>query len=116
VVQLLGANNTIATPQELLASINDHHQQSQRTLNDELVSHKIESLKTAFSLNQRFAFIKKLFDGNENLFSEAITKVDKLASYEDGVNFLLDTYSEHFKWGEEEEKVGELFEIINKRF
>ena len=63
VVQLLGMEKTIGgNTKDPVPSINDQHQQEIRTLNDELVNNKIDSLKTAFSLNQRFSFIKKLFD------------------------------------------------------
>ena len=132
VVQLLGQKKTIGLDEraslepslnEQLAnkestnSINDNLKNDEdRSLNEELNQGKIESLKSAFGLNQRYLFINKLFEGNEILFSEAINKTDQSTSYDEAVNFLLDSYSEQFKWGDEESTVAELFGMIDRRF
>ena len=115
VVRLLGQKDTIGIEEprninEALKTENIH------SLNDELNQGKIESLKTAFGLNQRYLFINKLFKGDDNIFSEAIATIDQMSSYEEAVNFLLDNYSEKFEWGENEETVSELFQVINRRF
>lgn len=129
VVQLLGQEETIGTApapvkeqlptteEEKPSSINDSLKAvDERLLNDELNREKIQSLKTAFGLNQRYLFINKLFKGEEMLFSEAINKIDQSTSYDEAVNYLLDSYSEQFNWGDEESTVAELFGMIDRRF
>ena len=132
VVLLLGQEETIGVDEtriqeaplhEQLAnkysstSINDNLKANEdHSLNNELNQGKIDSLKTAFGLNQRYLFINKLFQENEMLFSEAINKIDNSTNYDDAVNFLLDTYSEQFNWGDEETTVAELFGMIDRRF
>ena len=127
VVQLLGQEETIGAAQEPIkeelatpiekTSINDSLKASdERLLNDELNRDKIQDLKTAFGLNQRYLFINKLFKGEEMVFSEAINRIEQSESYDDAVNYLLDTYSEQFNWGDEESTVAELFGMIDRRF
>lgn len=137
VVQLLGQKNTIGSTEPVLeedhaqnssqneeqaaqqetSSINDLHKGTDiPSLNDELNKSKIQSLKSAFGLNQRYLFINKLFQGDEMVFSEAINKTDSFTNYEEAVNYLLDSYSEQFGWGEEESTVAELFGMIDRRF
>ena len=127
VVQLLGQKETIGvdeTPiyeqlgnQEDRESINDVLKSTEeRSLNEELNQGKIENLKTAFGLNQRYLFINKLFEGNEMIFSEAVNKIEQYTNYDDAINYLLNSYSEKFNWGEEESTVAELFGMIDRRF
>jgi hypothetical protein len=127
VVRLLGQEETIGlvtsplneqlVPSEEGSSINESLAVSEElSLKDQLNTEKITSLKTAFGLNQRYLFINKLFQGNEMLFSEAINKIDQQGNYEEAVNYLLESYSEEFNWGDEENTVAELFGIIDRRF
>jgi hypothetical protein len=130
VVQLLGQEETIGindNPKKTFieefdvqpdgVSINDVLKGTdERSLNDELNQGKIENLKSAFGFNQRYLFINKLFQGNEIMFGEAIDKIDQSTNYDDSVNYLLDTYSEKFNWGDEESTVAELFGMIDRRF
>ncbi len=120
VVQLLGAEETIGETEELeVPAININEAlkgEEKRSLNEELNQGKITSLKTAFGLNQRYLFINKLFKGQDGIFAEAIAKVDQFTSYDEAVNHLLDNYSEKFEWGNEEDTVTELFQIIDRRF
>jgi hypothetical protein len=131
VVQLLGQEETIGVHENAnKTALNDQLDvqaegvsinevlkgTDERSLNDELNQGKIESLKSAFGLNQRYLFINKLFEGNEMMFSEAVNKIDHATNYDDAVNYLLDTYSEKFAWGDEESTVAELFGMIDRRF
>ena len=72
---------------------------------------KIDDLRASLNLNQRFMFINGLFDGDENKFNQTIEKLETLSSIADAKSFLI----KEFNWDEEQEEVGEFFEILNKR-
>ena len=56
-----------------------HHKEKLPSLNDKLSNQKsLASLANAFNLHQKFTFVKKLFDGNDNLFLEAMERIDKI--------------------------------------
>lgn len=125
IVQLIGSkaieNNDIS--EEIVLedkiSLNELHkiEDPLPSLKDKLSDKKsFESLKTAFNLNQRFKFIKKLFDSNENLFAEAIEKVDEMESQEEAISYLKETYAKNCNWGDEDDIVEEFFSIINRKF
>lgn len=127
VVQLLGGEvigeqaeeiTPVASNDSEVKSVNDMLKtDGTPSLNDRLSNAKsLDSLKSAIGLNQKFTFIKRLFDSNDNLFDEAIDKVDRMSSYDEAIAHLKDTYANHFHWNEEEETVEQLFSIIGKRF
>lgn len=126
-VQLLGGEvigeqaeeiTPVASNDSEVKSVNDMLKtEGTPSLNDRLSNAKsLDSLKSAIGLNQKFTFIKRLFDSNDNLFDEAIDKVDRMSSYDEAIAHLKDTYANHFHWNEEEETVEQLFSIISKRF
>ena len=94
VVQLLGGEvigeqaeeiTPVASNDSEVKSVNDMLKtDGTPSLNDRLSNAKsLDSLKSAIGLNQKFTFIKRLFDSNDNLFDEAIDKVDRMSSYDE---------------------------------
>ncbi len=125
IVQLIGSkaieNNDLSEEKVLDSkiSLNELHkiEDPLPSLKDKLSDKKsIESLKTAFNLNQRFKFIKKLFDSNENLFSEAVEKIDRMESHKEAISYLRETYAKNCNWNDEENIVEEFFSVINRKF
>ena len=85
------------------------------SLNDQLSNSKIESLKTAFGLNDKMRIIGELFNGDSDAFSETITHLDQLSSGETARKQLSEIAVTR-GWDAEHELVEELVKTVNRKF
>lgn len=74
---------------------------------------KIARIQDSLSINQKFMFTKILFNGDFEIFTNAIEKLDKMPSLQKAVEHLEDQYPE---WDRESEEFEEFMELLNKRF
>lgn len=74
---------------------------------------RIADLQNRLTINQKFMFTKMLFNGDFDLFNNAIIKIDSLNSL-DEVNSYLDSH--YTNWDRETEEYEEFMEMIIKRF
>lgn len=77
---------------------------------------QVDSMMSAISLNQRFMFINELFDGDPEVFKQAIDKVDACNSFDESVELLVQLYAKEYHWDMNSEEVKELLKIIFRRF
>ena len=77
---------------------------------------KTDSMLSAISLNHRYMFINELFDGDADLFAQAIGKVEDSTSFDDSVEILVQNYAREFHWDMNSDEVKELLKIIFRRF
>jgi len=77
---------------------------------------QVDSMMSAISLNQRFMFINELFDGDPEVFKQAIDKVDACQSFDESVELLVQLYAKEYHWDMNSEEVKELLKIIFRRF
>lgn len=76
----------------------------------------ISSVSEAITLQQKFYFIKELFDNDHNMFQSVVDKTDSFNSYDEACNTLWEAHAEKLNWMEKEEAVSEFFSIINRKF
>lgn len=74
---------------------------------------KISDLKNRLTINQKFMFTKMLFNGDFDLFNNAVTKLDSLSTLDEATSYLESHYS---NWDRESEEYEEFIEMVNKRF
>lgn len=74
---------------------------------------KISDLKNRLTINQKFMFTKMLFNGDFDLFNNAITQIDTLKSLDEATSYLDAHYS---TWDKETEEYEEFMELIVNRF
>ncbi len=75
-----------------------------------------DSMMSSISLNHRYMFINELFDGEADLFAEALGKVEESNSFDDSVEVLVQNYAKDFHWDMNSDEVKELLKIIFRRF
>lgn len=75
-----------------------------------------DSMMSSISLNHRYMFINELFDGEADLFAEALGKVEASNSFDDSVEVLVQNYAKDFHWDMNSDEVKELLKIIFRRF
>lgn len=117
---------TVVDQEASKISFNDKFAQEKVTLNDTLkrespavtgaVPTKVDKLVNAIGINQRYAFINQLFDGNKMEFDTAISSADTHDDYETASNFLIESYAQKYSWDQKESEVGELLGLLSRRF
>jgi hypothetical protein len=75
-----------------------------------------DSMVAAISVNHRYMFINELFDGEADLFTQAIGKVETCTSFDESVEILVRNYAKEFHWDMNSDEVKELLKIIFRRF
>jgi len=74
---------------------------------------KVKKIKDSLTINQKFMFTKILFNGDFELFSEAVERLDELDNLTQARNYLTNNYGE---WNPESEEYQEFMEIVERRF
>lgn len=74
---------------------------------------KIGRIKDSLTINQKFMFTKMLFNGDFEIFSQAIDRLDSLDNLSQANSYLEKSYPE---WDKESEEYEEFMEMVEKRF
>ncbi|MBL7850305.1 MAG: hypothetical protein JNN04_05335 [Cyclobacteriaceae bacterium] len=74
---------------------------------------KRRKIKDSLTINQKFMFTKILFNGDFELFSAAVERLDELDNLNQAKNYLSNNYGE---WNPESEEYQEFMEIVERRF
>jgi hypothetical protein len=102
-------------PSTVQATLYDqlHTNESKPTLAENFQKRKIARLRDSLSINQKFMFTKMLFNGDFEIFSQAVERIDMLDNLQQAVAFLQNDYPE---WDRESEEFEEFFLMVQKRF
>jgi len=104
--------------------INEQFDTPMKVLNDELANEakptladihknqKIHDIEKHLSINQRFMFIRALFDGDEEQFRSTIQNLERFDDKNSAFQYLSNEYP---NWDNESEEVEEFMEIVAKR-
>lgn len=85
------------------------------SLNDRLSNAKIDSLKSAFGLNDRMRIIAELFNGDNEAFAVMIADLDQLNSGDIARKKLSETAFLR-QWDAEDKLVEEFVKTVNRKF
>jgi hypothetical protein len=72
----------------------------------------VQHLMTAIGINDRFTFMRELFNNDPALFEKTIKTLDEAASFNDAYNYMI----QHFDWDMDSTAVQLLLEIIRRKF
>lgn len=67
-------------------------------------------------LNDRIAFVKHLFNGNQNDFNRVISQLNTFKTEKEAKKFINKMIKPDYNWAEKEEYEVRLFEIIERKF
>ncbi|MFL0062992.1 hypothetical protein [Tenacibaculum maritimum] len=81
-----------------------------KSLNDQLQS------TIQIGLNDRIAFVKHLFDGNQSDFNRVISQLNTFKTENEAKKFINKMVKPDYNWSEKEEYETRLIEIIERRF
>lgn len=74
---------------------------------------KIARLRDSLSINQKFMFTKMLFNGDFEIFSQALERLDMMDNLQQAERYLTTEYPE---WDRESEECQEFMLMVQKRF
>ena len=77
---------------------------------------KVETLREAISINQRFSFINELFNGENMDYHAAIQHLDSLPAAEQARAYVSGDLSQRYDWSRKEEHVNKLLKLIERKF
>jgi hypothetical protein len=77
---------------------------------------KIESIKKNISIQQRFRFVRELFDEKAEMFTETIDYLDHCQTYNEATDYLNDKFLNTGKWNGENDVVTEFLSVVKKKF
>jgi len=82
----------------------------------ERASPKVETLREAISINQRFSFINELFAGENMEYHATIQHLDSLPTADQARAYVTDDLSQRYDWSRKEEHVNKLLKLIERKF
>lgn len=85
-------------------------------LSDTLASKSAPDLLQAIGLNERFAFINELFNGNAQSFQESLEYINRAQTYEEACHILHEQLAIRFSWKANSKRVAELKELVRRKF
>ncbi len=92
-------------------SLNDMISEKQKNAQNTLSNRPVSSLKSSIGINDRFLFIRELFDGDGDLYTDTIKSLDKMNSINEAVTFLKN----NFKWKKNETSL-KFIDLVKRRF
>ncbi len=81
-------------------------------LSRKIQSGPIENIASSIGINDKFYFIKELFQGKAEEFKKAIEILDEAANFNEAYNYI----SNHFTWDMKDEPVQNLLNLIRRKF
>lgn len=92
-------------------SVNDILASTNGKLEYKLSNRPVESIQTAIGINDRFQYIRELFDGKSDVFSKTVTDIDNMNDIKEAVHYL----QQNFKWKKNETSL-KFVNLVKRRF
>lgn len=89
---------------------------SGQTLSSQLNTGQVKDLKGMISLNDKFLFVRDLFNGYSLAYSEALELLNRFDNFEAADNFLKQNYALKNNWADKQDVTDKFYEILNRRF
>ena len=96
-------------------SLNEQLSSNEKSLAQKMEEDAIEDLRKAISLNDKFTFIKQLFDEDHAAYEEVIKKLDRATNL-DEASLTINEVMLQFSWEEEDDAVQKFKDLINRKF
>jgi hypothetical protein len=81
-------------------------------LNAAIGNKKVDDIRQAISLGDRFRFQRELFKNNGEEMNKTLSYINKLATYEEVVSFLQSKYG----WEDGSAAAEDFYQIIKRKF
>lgn len=92
-------------------SVNELMSADTQKLENKISNMPVSSIQAAVGINDRFQYIRELFDGDADKFAETVAKLDSMSDLKDAVVYL----QQNFKWKKTEVSL-KFVTLIKRRF
>ena len=92
-------------------SVNDLITNDLSNLEHKLSNRPVTSLQSSIGINDRFQYIRELFEGNAENYAKTVAELDSLSDLKEAVNYL----QTHFKWKKNDTSL-KFVSLIKRRF
>ncbi|MCF6358977.1 MAG: hypothetical protein L3J54_14350 [Draconibacterium sp.] len=92
-------------------SINDLIDNEDSKLDHKISNRPVESIKKAIGINDRFQYIRELFEGNAEKFIDTVAELDEKTDINEAVDYL----KKNFKWKKNETSL-KFVNLVKRRF
>ncbi|HRZ96659.1 MAG TPA: hypothetical protein P5084_03820 [Paludibacter sp.] len=93
-------------------SRNEKLSRTDNSFSASLANKKIDDIKQAISIGDRFRFQRELFNGNGEDMNKTLHYINQLASYDEAMAFLKTKY----KWDKDNESAEDFSQIVKRKF
>ena len=84
-------------------------------IKDKVSQTKIDDIRKAIGINEKFRFINELFNGDIQEYNQAVDRLNALTSMDEADNFL-EKFRVQYVWDEEGEVYQEFIKIVRRRY
>lgn len=92
-------------------SVNDLLADDSGKLEHKLSNRPVTSIQTSIGINDRFQFIRELFEGSSDVFSKTVTELDNMSNLKEAVSYL----QQNFKWKKNDTSL-KFVNLVKRRF
>jgi hypothetical protein len=85
-------------------------------LSDLAFSRPIRSIVDGVSLNQKFVFIGRLFEGDINAYNKAVEDLDNCINFSDAKNLMNKALAPKYNWIMAAEEANDFLEVVGRKF
>ena len=99
-------------------SINDRiaKGQTKETLADKHAKNPIVNLEKSIGINQKFSFIKHLFNNDKDAYFEALKMLNSCAGFLEADDYVQNQLKKKYEWDEEALHVIKFIELVERRY
>jgi hypothetical protein len=102
--------------EELDSTLNDKLRNNESSLFEKHTNSKIEDIKTAMSMVQKFLFINELFKGDAVEFNKALDALNRSPDHKAALALLQNNYSNKYNWDSSKDEVKEFYKLVERKF
>lgn len=89
---------------------------NQTPLSDLAFSRPIKSIVDGVSLNQKFVFIGRLFEGDINAYNKAVEDLDNCLNFGEAKNLMNKALATKYNWIMAAEEANDFLEVVGRKF
>ncbi|MBK9636438.1 MAG: hypothetical protein IPO63_00945 [Bacteroidetes bacterium] len=93
-----------------------HKTQTEKSVSDKIKTQPLVDLKLSIGINERFAFINELFQGDQQLYHQSIDKINSMHVYEEAQQMIHHELMQKLNWSENNSRLQEFDKLVKRRF
>jgi hypothetical protein len=102
--------------EEVDSTLNAKLRNNESSLFEKHSNSRIEDIKTAISMVQKFLFINELFKGDAVEFNKALEALNKAINHRLALDMLQNNYANKYNWDPEKDEVKEFYKLVERKF